>query len=434
MTQVMRQEDAEEHAILERIRMGNATRQDVMFLKGLVGKKLPDIGVKPIRLVPVNEKARDYNKQVYSSLRGDEDVYHASCRAVVKLASADSEAESDEEGGAGPGADCQISHVLRLEKDADKVGYARWDSMYSSEMINDSIQIAHSTFISSPPVDHALCLKPKMPVMVTRNTQGYNHDKDTGEMKQVDMFNGMRGLYIGRDTLSGNPIVDLEGGERVIVNRIEWKVKSKDLNEDDELMSVSVVYEQIPLMHAAAISIHKSLGLTLTQVELDIGSRVFAFGQAYVGISRTKSLKNGLSIVEVDPSTIIADPACVDFYRRHETSQVSGEEARVRLLEFMKRRMEVGLGKYKHGIRREDDTRTFGTETDSWEEMAMKGVSDCIVYCAAAQLRREGPQRPEGALDDNQAVLDMVGSGQNATIKRLATFWSTLDNKRPRLA
>lgn len=55
-----------------------------------------------------------------------------------------------------------------------------------------------------------------------------------------------------------------------------------------------------------------------------------------------------------------------------------GDEKR-KLLDFVARRQEVGLKKYGHGVRREDDTRVYGTVNDSWWEMAQEELGVRLV-------------------------------------------------------
>jgi ATP-dependent exoDNAse (exonuclease V) alpha subunit len=62
-----------------------------------------------------------------------------------------------------------------------------------------------------------------------------------------------------------------------------------------------------------ATTIHKSQGATITHLELDIGSSVFADGQAYTALSRAKSI-SGLSIVDIQKRSFKIGKKVKDFY------------------------------------------------------------------------------------------------------------------------
>jgi ATP-dependent DNA helicase PIF1 len=71
--------------------------------------------------------------------------------------------------------------------------------------------------------------------------------------------------------------------------------------------------DQVPLRLAYAITIHKSQGCTLTKAKVNLRS-AFAYGQAYVALSRVRDL-SGLYIEDIHWDSIMASPAALDFYR-----------------------------------------------------------------------------------------------------------------------
>lgn len=81
---------------------------------------------------------------------------------------------------------------------------------------------------------------------------------------------------------------------------------------------------QVPLIHAWALSVHKSQGQTLDRVKVDL-RRTFEKGQAYVALSRATNMDH-LQVLNFDASKVVAHPRVISWYQdlelKHEAFHV----------------------------------------------------------------------------------------------------------------
>ncbi len=125
--------------------------------------------------------------------------------------------------------------------------------------------------------------------------------------------NGTLGrVYMASDDVL---MVETENGEKHAVAPTIWENIRYTYDEKSKKVVEEVLgtFTQYPLRLAWALTIHKSQGLTFSNVKIDLGEGAFSSGQAYVGLSRCRSLQ-GLGLVStINERDIFVNPAIVRF-------------------------------------------------------------------------------------------------------------------------
>lgn len=156
---------------------------------------------------------------------------------------------------------------------------------------------------SAYPAERELTLKEGAQVMFLKN--------DTSPERRF--FNGMIGTVTEADRnhvtvqpADGSPAIDVEPAKWENA-RYTVDEKTKEIRQETE-----GEFHQLPLRLAWAITIHKSQGLTFDHAVIDAAAS-FAPGQAYVALSRCRSLEGIVLDSRITPEAIIVDTAVNGF-------------------------------------------------------------------------------------------------------------------------
>ena len=105
----------------------------------------------------------------------------------------------------------------------------------------------------------------------------------------------------------GLPIVTFVNG---VVRKMDFQVWASE-----SVKGVSI--QQVPLILAWALTIHKCQGASLDLVEVDVGRSIFECGQTYVALSRVRSLE-GLYLSSFEPDRIRIHKKVQEYYADFE--------------------------------------------------------------------------------------------------------------------
>lgn len=174
---------------------------------------------------------------------------------------------------------------------------------YNAAVTGEFSQTAH-------PTDQTLVLKPGAKIMLLRN------DSDR---------RWVNGTIARVSRLASDSIWIEIGGMEHEIEPVSWEARryAYDQSEQKIVETIAGTFRQYPLRLAWALTIHKSQGLTLDKVYIDLGRGTFAHGQAYVALSRCRSL-GGLALARaLRPQDILFDRSAMGYRDMFPTLDVN---------------------------------------------------------------------------------------------------------------
>jgi ATP-dependent DNA helicase PIF1 len=135
-------------------------------------------------------------------------------------------------------------------------------------------------------------------VMITRNINIEN-----------ELVNGTRGVVVNINK-SSCFVKTLNG----LIHEINYYPQEY---KNNYVKNLTIMF--MPIKLAYALTIHKSQGSTIDYLEIDLGSKIFEYGQGYTALSRGKKLEN-IKIINLHCDSFKVHPNVIKWYQENSIS------------------------------------------------------------------------------------------------------------------
>lgn len=179
----------------------------------------------------------------------------------------------------------------------EKFGYTNHKELFESHLVEDEI---------------SLCIGAKVMILVNRESLGY--------------VNGTIGVITEISNAESNVRLSIKHGDEAVEVELEvtkYVISALEYNSMSGTLHnvILMSFEQMPLKLAWAITIHKSQGLSLDRIQFQ--PSCFTGGQAYVALSRCRTL-DGVSLVQrLEPADLMINSKVVDFHNKLANNAVN---------------------------------------------------------------------------------------------------------------
>lgn len=198
--------------------------------------------------------------------------------------------------------------LLSTNKEVDASNFSRLQTIEAEEEYYKADIWAKNEYLKKKILQDVVApehlrLRKGCQVMLLKNSKG-------------SYVNGSMGEYVGKHSMikDGKSIECLavrlfDGNRLVYVERAEWTIEK---HKKGGFSDVEARFLQFPVKLGYAITIHKSQGMSIDFLEVNLG-KCFADGMAYVALSRARKYE-GLRVINWNPRAVKCNQKAFNFY------------------------------------------------------------------------------------------------------------------------